>query len=234
MNYGQSESRSEAYSGLRGTQYEGPAADEAFQAGRRLTQEGERTFADPMRFRGQTGAELLPGGRFGLGAGTDPFTENYGRTIFGRTGVELLPSGRYGLGANADPAVEQFGKYLFGNTSASMAARGRLSPENQAGVVGSAITNALPSLIPGIQQWQQAQYGAVTDPARQFIPSAQQWQQTQFAAPMSLNQYALNAALTPANYWQSALGAKSLAEASAFNFGVSGQGAAEAAVAAAI
>lgn len=219
MNYGESESSSQAYSGLRGTRFQPQAEEGTAEAGSALSAESRRVLADPMRFRGMAGADLLPGGRWGMGAGTDPLTENYGRSLFGRTGEELLPSGKYGMGSRTDPAVEQFGKYLFGTTSGSMAARGHLSPESQAGVVGSAITNALPSLIPSIQNWQRGQYEALTGPVERLIPGIQQWQRAQFGAPMNLNQYAINAALTPASFWNTALGAQSQAQAQAFNFG---------------
>lgn len=111
-------------------------------------------------------------------------------------GRQMIPSGRYGLGENADTGVEQYGKFLFGNTSADYAGRGHLSPENQAGVIGSAIVNSLPFLIPQMQQFQLGQ----------------------FMAPQSLQQMAK----TSADYWNRALGAQSEArgQSDGFNFGI--------------
>jgi hypothetical protein len=111
---------------------------------------------------------------------------------FGRT---MLPSGRFGLGEAADTAVAELGRHLFGQASAAGAFRGQLTPENQTAVIGAALQNALPFLIPQIQQYQT----------------------TQFLAPMSLMQLAK----TSADYWNRALGAQS--DASSFGFGFMAQ-----------
>lgn len=116
----------------------------------------------------------------------------------GQTGSQLLPGGQYGLGSNADAAVQQFGKYMFGQASGSAGARGQLSPENLAGVTGSAVSQSLPTLMPYIQQWQLAQ----------------------FQAPQGLNQAAISAAQAPANYWASTLGVQQQNQQSNFGFGV--------------
>lgn len=114
---------------------------------------------------------------------------------FGRS---MLDSGRYGLGTNADAGVEQLGKYMHSLSSADYGSRGFLSPENQSAVTGSAMTNALPQLIPQMQQFQLAQ----------------------FQAPQNL----LNTARTSADFWSRALGSQSDSSGSSNSWGFSASG----------
>ncbi len=72
----------------------------------------------------------------------------------------MLPGGQFGLGSNADAGVGEMMKRMFGFQSANAAARGQIQPESFGNVAGSAVTRALPSLIPQIQAWQQAQFNA--------------------------------------------------------------------------
>jgi hypothetical protein len=118
----------------------------------------------------------------------------------GRTGAQMLPTGKYGMASNADPAMENYGKYMFGNASSSAGARGQLAPEQLGGIVGSAVMNSAPTLLPLIQQWQL----------------------DQFQAPVSLNQAAVQTAQAPAQNWANLLGAQASASGSSFGFGVSG------------
>lgn len=108
-------------------------------------------------------------------------------------GQAMMPGGKYGLGESADTAVEKYGNFMFGKQSASGASRGMMSPENMSGVIGSAVTNALPFLIPQIQQFQQAQ----------------------FMAPQSMFGFAKSAA----DYWNKALGAQSDSSSSGSSYG---------------
>lgn len=172
MNFGTSKQQSQAYSGLRGTSSQDYAQDQTVQAGNILTNQANEILRNPMQFRGLSGSQLLPGGR-------------------------------YGLGSNADTAVDELGRQMFSRTSADMAGRGYVSPENQAGVAGSAMQSVLPQLIPNIQQWQQAQ----------------------FQAPLSLGQYAMLVAQQPANFWNQALGAQSQSSGNQFSFGFNPTGA---------
>jgi hypothetical protein len=111
---------------------------------------------------------------------------------------EMMPTGRYGFGANTDKAVEGYGDMMFGKQSANFAARGMNAPENMSGVIGSAISNSLPYLIPQMQNFQAMQ----------------------FMAPQNL----MNTAKASADYWNRALGAQSDSSASAFGFNFSGGG----------
>lgn len=110
-------------------------------------------------------------------------------------GKQMIDGGKYGLGANADSGVEQYGADMFNKYSASGASKGQMSPENQSGVIGSAIQNSLGTLIPQQQAMQLAQ----------------------FNAPMNL----LNTARTSADFWNRALGAQSDASGSSNSFGFS-------------
>lgn len=166
MNYSQSKQQADAYSGLRGTDAQDYSKEQTVQAGNVLTNQANQILQNPLQWRGMGGAQLLPGGR-------------------------------YGLGSNADSAVDELGRQMFSRTSADMAGRGYVSPENQAGVAGSAMQSVLPQLIPNIQQWQQAQ----------------------FQAPLSLGQYAMQVAGQPANFWNQTLGAQSQSKSNQFSFG---------------
>jgi hypothetical protein len=160
--YQESESQSQTRTGLRGTPYEGQAAEQAFKQGMLMSDFTNRMFSSPDALLG--------------------------------FGQQMLPGGRYGLGAPTDTAVEQLGRMMFSNASAGGAFRGQLSPENQTAVIGAAMQNMLPYLIPQIQQFQTAQ----------------------FLAPQSL----FNLARTSADYWNRALGAQSDTSSQSFGFNV--------------
>lgn len=160
--YEQSESQSQTRTGLRGTQYEGQAAEQAFNQGMLMSDFTNRMFASPGALLG--------------------------------FGQQMLPGGKYGLGIPSDAAVERLGRIMFSNASAGGAFRGQLSPENQTAVIGAAMQNMLPYLIPQIQQFQAAQ----------------------FLAPQSL----FNLARTSADYWNRALGAQSDTSSQSFGFNV--------------
>lgn len=183
-SYGQSKQSSNAGSGLVGVGLGEQGGTNVMQRGGILNETADRN-ANFVNGNGQTQ----------YNTGTQSFTGN-----------QLLPGGQYGLGSNADAAMAQLGKQMFGYQSANLSARGMNSPENQSAVVGSAITNALPQVLPQIQSWQQAQ----------------------FMAPLQLGQYALSNANTAADYWNRALGAQSQSSGNSFNFagggGVGGGG----------
>lgn len=153
MNFGAQSSRqqSESESGLRGTDYERFAAQEANRAGVRQGTLYQRLSEGP-------GALY-----------------NFGK--------QMLPGGRFGLGESLDQAVSELGNQLFGRASASGAARGMVSPLNLGGILGSAVTNALPMILPALQGFQQMQFGA----------------------PQSL----MSMARSVGDYWTSTLGSKS-------------------------
>lgn len=171
LGYGESESQAQSRTGLRGTAYEGGAASNAFQAGTNYQNLFNQFMTSPFQFAGQTGSQMLP-------------------------------SGKFGLGSNADSAVSEMMTQLHGLSSADMGSRGFLHPENRANVIGSAITRALPTLIPQIQQWQTQQ----------------------FQAPLSLYAFAGEQARGVGDLWGRLLGAQSDASSSAFNFNVAGGG----------
>ena len=129
FGYGQSESDARSASGLRGTAYQNQAAEQSYNAASNYQNVANEFQRDPFHFQGKTGAELLPGGR-------------------------------YGLGSNADAGVEEMINYANSLSSADVGSRGFLHPENRANVVGSAVTRALPGLIPQLQQWQMNQFQA--------------------------------------------------------------------------
>lgn len=108
-------------------------------------------------------------------------------------GEQYLPGGKYGLGSNADKAVGEYGNMMFGKASANSAFQGQVTPENMSSVIGSAITNSLPYLIPQIQQYQLAQYRAPQD----MFSMAKQ----------------------VADYWSRSLGAESDSSSSGSGFG---------------
>ena len=56
--------------------------------------------------------------------------------------------------------VNQFGKNLFNSVSSNYAGRGFLAPDNVAGVIGSAVTQASPTLMQQIYQNQAANQDA--------------------------------------------------------------------------
>jgi len=98
------------------------------------------------------------------GLGMQTFANKLLRPGFaGKFGEKSLPSGQYGLGAGADRGVFQFGRDMFSQASASGAMRGQQTPQNMNAVIGSAITNALPHLIPQMQNFQLAQFKAPQD-----------------------------------------------------------------------
>lgn len=117
-------------------------------------------------------------------------------------GSQLMPGGRYGVGVNADAGVNEYGRNMFSQTSADMGSRGFMSPENQGGVIGSAIQRSLPQLIPQMMAFQQQQ----------------------FNAPMSL----IEAARSRADFWNQARGARQTSsgegEGTGFNFGITSPG----------
>jgi hypothetical protein len=111
-------------------------------------------------------------------------------------GRRMLPGGKFGMGENADAGVGEYGNMMFNNASANSAFKGQTSPENMSNVIGSAVTNSLPFLIPQMQQFQQMQ----------------------FMAPQSL----MGTARASADYWNRALGAQSDSSSynDSFGFGV--------------
>lgn len=160
--FGVSKSESEQASGLRGSEFEGPAQHQAYNAGVGMSNLSNQLLSSP-------GSML-----------------NYGR--------QMIPGGQYGLGENVDRGVEALGNYQFGQASKSGAMRGQIRPENITGILGSAIQNSLPFLIPQLQQHQYAQ----------------------FQAPQGLMQTARGAS----DYWASVLGGKGNASAFGFNAAV--------------
>lgn len=172
MNFGMNkgQQQSQAYSGFRGTEQEAGARGQGYYSGSQLTNLSDQILKNPLRPMG-----------------------------FGVNELGLNP-GRYGLGSNTDMAMDELGKQMFAGASASGAYRGQNTPEAYSNVVGSAITRALPKVIPYTQNWQQAMY----------------------RAPMEFGQYLTGTALAPADYWSRSLGAQSNASGSnfGFNFGV--------------
>lgn len=116
-------------------------------------------------------------------------------------GRQMLPGGKYGLGENVDQGVEALGDYSFSQASKSGAMRGQNSPQNTQAVVGSAIQNMLPFLIPQLQQQQQSQ----------------------FTAPMGL----FDIAAKNADYWGRVLGSQGSSSSSSFGFQANVGGAAK-------
>lgn len=93
MNYSSGKQQSTAFSGLRGTQYQGTAEDQGVAAGQRLTSEANALLANPQMFRGQTGQQLLPGGRYGLGSNSDAAVDELSRQMFSRTSANTAGRG---------------------------------------------------------------------------------------------------------------------------------------------
>lgn len=152
MNVGggsqESSSQSTSRVGLRGTRYEGEAADQTVGQGRQLSRISD-TLINPT-------LERDPQSYFNFGA-------------------SMLPGGKYGLGLNADKAVEEFGTMMHGKASGDYGARGFLSPENRGAITGSAIQKSLPFLIPQIQQMQMAQFMAPQSLMQTAKTSADFW-----------------------------------------------------------
>lgn len=154
-----------SYSGLRGTPYSGGAAKSLYNSGRRLDTLGDRVFRN-------------------VTTAPEQYYE-YGK--------QLMPGGRYGMGANVDAGVNEYGRDMFSQTSADMGGRGFVSPENQGGVIGSAIQRSLPQLIPQMMDFQRQQ----------------------FMAPQDL----LNAARTGADFWNQAMGTQQTGSGSGRGYG---------------
>lgn len=114
----------------------------------------------------------------------------------GKTGQDLYGSGQFGLGFNVDPAVRELSRQLYSYASGSGAAQGRLTPEGSEAAAGSALTQALPSLIPQLMQFGQ-------------------WQ---FQLPMGINQYAQQVANNNLGNQAQALGQEGRSNSNAFNF----------------
>ena len=93
MNYSTSDQQSNAYSGLRGTKYQDAAADSNMAAGGVLTNQANELLSNPQQFRGQTGQQLLPGGRYGLGSNSDMAVDELGKQMFSRTSANTAGRG---------------------------------------------------------------------------------------------------------------------------------------------
>lgn len=85
-------------------------------------------------------------------------------TIRGRIGdtnpLGLTPSG---LTAAQNEAFSTLGKQLFGNVSSNYAARGFLSPDNVAGVIGSSLQQAAPTLLDTVGRNQMGNQAIMSD-----------------------------------------------------------------------
>lgn len=68
-----------------------------------------------------------------------------------------------GFMASQMEGVNQFGKNMFNDVSSNYAGRGFLAPENVAGVIGSAVTNASPQLMQQIYQNQAGNQAVQSD-----------------------------------------------------------------------
>lgn len=145
MNFGTSQqsAQSKSVTGLRGTGYEGQAAEQAYKQGMNLSNLSNTLTSSPDAMM------------------------NYGRL--------MLPGGKFGFGENADAGVEQYGNLMFNKASGSGAARGQNSPEAMNSIIGSAITNSLPFLIPQLQATQYAQFKAPQDLMQTAKVSADYW-----------------------------------------------------------
>ncbi len=176
MNYNQGKQQSDSYSGLRGTPY----ADQTYQ-------NYNQSLQDLSGIAQRTRNPSMGGGLNAQGQ------TQYG----GFSGSQMLPGGRFGLGSNADSGVNEMLSRVFGFQSANSAARGQIQPESFGNVAGSAVTRALPSLIPQIQAWQQAQ----------------------FQAPMMVGGYDMGNAANVANAYGQATGQQSNMTGNQFGFG---------------
>lgn len=173
-NRSQQASQSLAETGLRGTPYDNHSATQLYRTGMQLNNVVDQGLENVRQDPGQ----------------------------YFKFGQALLPGGRFGVGSNADAGVNEYGRNMFSQTSADMGSRGFVSPENQGGVIGSAIQRSLPQLIPQMMQFQQAQ----------------------FQAPQSL----FDAARLRADFWNQARGARQSSsgegEGTGFNFGITSPG----------
>ena len=88
---------------------------------------------------GQIGGRA--GGPFALERGPQLRGLDLGRRV-----GQLSERGRFGIDPGFDRAISQLGTQLFSRASGAAAARGQLSPESRAGVIGSAIRQAAPAL----------------------------------------------------------------------------------------
>ena len=83
FGYSQSKQQSQSQSGLRGTAFQDQAAWQANNAGMNLQNVANQATSDMTKYQGQTGAQLLPTGKYGIASNADPAMENYGRFMFG-------------------------------------------------------------------------------------------------------------------------------------------------------
>lgn len=92
FNYGESESESRTRTGLRGTAYQNQAVDEAYYRGQDLNKLGA-SLMTPQGWR-STAEQLMPTGRFGMGANADQAVQEYGNMMFGRASANSATRGQ--------------------------------------------------------------------------------------------------------------------------------------------
>ena len=106
-------------------------------------------FKDPLS---QTLSDIINpvSSRIGNVALGDPFklggTPGINKFNFGQNLSKFSKRGKFGLDPTFDTAISTLGRNLFNKASGSAATRGQLNPANLSNVVGSALTQAAPTL----------------------------------------------------------------------------------------
>lgn len=125
FGYQESKQDSQSYSGLRGTQYFDPLANDVSQSSRLL-------------------------GNLARGYATSPFGYFQGKST-----NDLVPTGRFGLPTEVEGALGGLGQDMFSKTSAGGALRGQVDQQNTPGIIGSALQDIGQFLTPYILDFKK-------------------------------------------------------------------------------
>ena len=173
---GKSKQAANAAQGIRGTSLEGPVT-------------------------ARMGTAFTQGSDIASEAARSPFGFFRGTRVGANTGSpnDIAPTGRYGASAAIDTGLEDIMRSQFNKHSANAVARGQTSPENTAGIIGSAGRG-----------W-----------AREAAPMIQEWQRYITELPSKLWSNALGFAFEPFRQGSASLGGESKSTANAVNAGLS-------------
>lgn len=92
-NQNESSSKFDAYQGLRGTQYQTQAADQAYRQGMNLSHLSNQLMSSPGAMMNM-GRQMMPNGRYGLGENADSAVESLGNLQFGKASANSATRGQ--------------------------------------------------------------------------------------------------------------------------------------------
>lgn len=121
LGFQKSSSKTQQFSGLRGTPYQGEAetrANRASQIGQGWT---EQVLRDPLRYRGQSAEMLNPMGRWGMGLNVDRAADEFATQVYGKASATGARMGRLtpeGSAAAAGDAITHALPMLIPNIQA--------------------------------------------------------------------------------------------------------------------